>query len=319
MLGRLVECGRWLASFVGLIALSGCVASVEVSFDSCTFEGESLIPGQIVTLADGCTTCTCAGSDGLVDCSSSGCGCTAPDGSALQEGEGWSDGCGECVCSAGELGCTGFDCPCESVPPPCDDPGPGCTSTPFCDGLDWYCETVCDPCAPRLMPLCPDGPPDCSGGGAFCDPTFGWFCEAPVCPCDGATVPECFPSFEGCESVAVCDAMFDEYYCQDFCVCDQSPMPYCGPVAQPACDVIEGDWGCTSFSGTCGPDAPTCGTMSMDCVGFPLCEPNGTWVCAEECSACDPTEMPVCPPEQPNCVEFTFCGPSGFVCELICP
>jgi hypothetical protein len=303
---------------LGLVTLSGCVATVDVTFDACTYEGESLGPGESVKLEDGCTICTCSSADGLVACSSAGCTCAGPDGTILQDGEGWSDLCQDCVCSAGVLQCTGVDCGCGSAPPLCEPPGPGCSSTPICDGFEWYCETFCDPCSARTMPICPVGPPECWGGGAVCDPTFGWFCEEPICPCQNSTTPECFPFYEGCESYPECDVTFDEYYCQEVCACDLQLPPYCGPFGQVACDVDALEWTCTSLSNTCGPDIPTCGTMTMGCTGFPLCQPDGTWVCAEECTECDPMEMPPCPAEQPNCAAYTYCGPSGAVCELIC-
>jgi hypothetical protein len=281
--------------------------------------GDSLAPGDSVLLEDGCTTCTCSATDGLVDCSSAACGCLGPDGAPLEDGESWSDGCNDCVCSAGLLSCTALACACGSLPPPCEPPRPGCTSTPFCDGVAWYCETVCDPCDPLLIPgECPVPPPECSGGGVVCDPTFGWFCEPVVCPCEGVPKPECYSTFMGCESVAVCDVSFHQYYCEDLCVCDLFLAPYCGPFAQPACDAMSGEWSCAADSFTCGPDVPACETMSMACVGVPLCKPDGSWVCTEECSMCEPMTEPPCPPELPTCVPYPYCGPAGLVCELAC-
>lgn len=189
-----------------------------------TDDGRLLSPGEVSVASDGCTTCTCL-EDGTVSCTTTGCvvcdavppacpaappgcvnepictehgwdcrrECDGCDAVAAQMFDGcpptpdgcWWSGpiCDDGVWSCGELVCEG----CLGEPPPCFDPGMnGCVAYAWCDGLNWICDTACDP------PYCMDPAPDCTDpmlppeciSSPVCTP-MGWVCQPDCYNCVG--------------------------------------------------------------------------------------------------------------------------------------
>ncbi len=307
-------------SAVWLVALglaAGCIQSINVEFDTCEHNGETVSVGAVLSTADGCGKCTCQ-PDGMMQCDDDPC-CIAPDGSTFEPGTVWSDGCTTCECGPdGSFGCgTGPPCICGEPAPPCEDIM-GCIGTPACGDLGgWTCSYDCmDPCDPTSIPIC-ESPPGCFAE-VYCDEKSNtWFCGPTTCDCLGIPPEDCV-ALPGCISNPICDTFTGTWYCDEICPCETG-VPNCGYFTTPAC--LGDVWECESAGSFCGDSVDPCPLHEdFNCASFPVCDAMlQSWTCTEECipEYC-PEPAAGCPPEPVGCFYFELCQLTGWECVLHC-